>query len=428
MKIAITSVGTRGDLQPYIALGLGLKNYGHDVVIVSAKNEETFVRNYGLDFFALDVDIQKIMEGGEVQEMAKGSNPLKFIISHLKGSKSLKALMIKTQGEIWNACQNAGLIIFHPGMPLGFFLAKEKNKKAVLATPFPVVATKDYPSILFYALPKLGSWYNLLTHFIFDKVFWALAKPPIKEFWNKNIKSKINFSLSPLKQQIKSGQLVLNGYSELLFSHSKEWSSNIHTTGSWIIDTEPDFLPPTELENFINCDEAPVYIGFGSMKDPHSFNRTLAVIIEALGITKQRAVVGLGWTTNNYKEKLPGNIFLIDSIPHTWLFPKMKMVIHHGGAGTTATGLRAGKPTIIIPHNADQPAWGQRVFELGVGSKPIKKSKLTADKLANAILYAQAPNIIANAERLGQELKRENGVQNAVQIIDRLINEENGSS
>ena len=428
MKIAITTVGTRGDLQPYIALGLGLKKSGHEVLVVSAKNEESFVRNYGLDFYALDVDIQKIMESGDLQEMAKGSNPLKFIISHLKGSKSLKALMIKTQGEIWNACQRADLIIFHPGMPLGLFLAKEKNKKAILATPFPVVATKDYPSILFYALPKLGSYYNLLTHFIFDKVFWALAKSPIKEFWNKNIKSKTNFSISALKQQIKSGQLVLNGYSELLFSHSKEWTNNIHTTGSWIIETEPNFLPPIELNNFINSGEAPIYIGFGSMKDLYSFNKTLSIIIEALGIIKQKAVVGLGWTIKDYKEKLPDNIFLVDSIPHTWLFPKMKMVIHHGGAGTTVTGLRAGKPTIIIPHNADQPAWGLRVFELGVGSRPIKKSKLTADKLASAIIYSQTPNIIANATMLGQQLQNENGVAKAVQIIDRLISEENGSS
>ena len=427
MKIVITAVGTRGDLQPYIALGVGLKKSGYDVLIVSAKNEATFVRSYGLDFYALDVDIQKIMEGGEVQEMAKGSNPFKFIVSHLKGSKSLKALMVKTQSEIWNACLTADVIIFHPGMPLGFFLAKEKNKKAILATPFPIVSTKKYPSILFYSLPKFGSYYNLLTHFIFDKVFWALAKSPVKEFWINNIKSKTNFSVSPLKQQIKSGHVVLNGYSELLFSHSKEWSHNIFTTGSWIMETEPDYLPPTALESFISSGEMPVYIGFGSMKDFGSFNETLAIIIEALSITKQRAVVGLGWTKNDCKEQLPDNVFLVENVPHTWLFPKMKMVIHHGGAGTTATGLRAGKPTIIIPHNADQPAWGKRVFELGVGSKPIKKSKLTAHKLANAILYALTPTIVTNADKLGQQLQQENGVEKAIQIIDRLVTEENGS-
>ena len=272
----------------------------------------------------------------------------------------------------------------------------------------------------FYALPKLGSYYNLLTYFIFDKVFWALSKSAIKTFWDTTIKSNINFSISPLKQQIKSGGLVLNGYSELLFAHSTQWANNIYTTGSWIIETEPNFVPPIELDNFINNGEAPIYIGFGSMKDLNSFNKTLAIIIEALAITKQRAVVGLGWTTNNYKEKLPDNIFLVESVPHTWLFPKMKMVIHHGGTGTTATGLRAGKPTIIIPHNADQPAWGQRVYELGVGAKPIKKTNLSVTKLANAITYSLKPNVIENAKKLGLQLLNENAVQKAVHIIERL--------
>jgi sterol 3beta-glucosyltransferase len=167
MKVVITTVGSRGDLQPFISLGLGLKKEGYDVLIVSAKNEEGFVRNYGLNFYALDVNIQELMEGNsDVQEFAKASNPLKFIISHLKGSKNLKTLMIKTQREIWNACQDADLIVFHPGMPIGYFIAQVNNKKSVLVNPFPVVATKDYPSILFYTLPRLGRTFNSLTHII----------------------------------------------------------------------------------------------------------------------------------------------------------------------------------------------------------------------------------------------------------------------
>jgi sterol 3beta-glucosyltransferase len=104
MKIAITAIGTRGDLQPYIALGLGLQQAGHDVTVISAKNEEAFVRNYGLNFFALSVDIQSLMDSEEVQAMSKGNNPVKFIVSHLKGSKKMKQLMVATQAEIWEGC------------------------------------------------------------------------------------------------------------------------------------------------------------------------------------------------------------------------------------------------------------------------------------------------------------------------------------
>jgi sterol 3beta-glucosyltransferase len=422
MKIAITTVGTRGDLQPYIALGLGLQDAGHEVLLISAKNEEAFVRNFGLDFFALNVDIQQLMDGEEVQAMSKGNSPFKFIVSHLKGSKKLKQLMVATQSEIWKGCENADLIIFHPGMPLGFFAAKEKGKISVMANPFPVISTKDYPSILFYTSPRLGKIFNKLTHFIFEKVFWSLTKSAIVEFWNNVVQTKMDFTVSPIRQQINSGMPVLNGYSELLFHQPNDWSENIHTTGSWFIEKEPNFTPSTDLVHFIDNGEPPIYIGFGSMKDINTFGKTLEIIIKALEITKQRAVVGLGWSNANYKGILPFNIHLVESVPHTWLFPKMKMLIHHGGAGTTATGLTAGKPTIIIPHNADQPAWGKRVFELGVGSKPIPKAKLTADNLAAAISFSLQPQIIANAKQLGQKLSKENGVKMAVEIINAYVN------
>jgi sterol 3beta-glucosyltransferase len=369
----------------------------------------------------LNVDIQKLMEGDDVQEMAKGNNPIKFIVSHLKGSKKMKTLMVATQAEIWEACKDVDVIIFHPGMPIGFFIAKQLGKISVLANPFPVVSTSNYPSILFYTIPRLGKAFNVFTHFIFQKLFWALSKPAIKQFWNATVKTTINFSVSAIQQQIQSGMPVLNGYSELLFSHSNKWSNNIKTTGSWLIETEKDFAAPTALIQFIEKAEPPIYIGFGSMKDINSFGVTLKMIAEALAITKQRAVVALGWSKLNNNDPIPENIFLIESIPHSWLFPKMKIVIHHGGAGTTAAGLTAGKPTIIIPHNADQPAWGLRVYELGVGAKPIKKTKLTADKLAAAILFAAQPEIVANAEKLGEKLRMENGVEKAVRFINSQI-------
>lgn len=424
MKIAITTVGSRGDLQPFISLGLGLKNAGYDVLIISAKNEEDFVRNYGLNFHALDVNIQELMEGNsDVQEMAKGSSPFKFMITHLKGSKNLKTIMIKTQREIWNACQDADLIVYHPGMPIGYFIAQVNNKKSVLLNPFPVVATNDYPSILFYSLPRLGRAFNSLTHTIFYKVFWALAKSAILEFWKEKKLIKVDFKTSPIQQQIDSGRPVINAYSPLTFQPAQEWENNIQTVGSLIIENESNFAPARELVDFIKNGESPIFIGFGSMKDIHSFTKTFEILCEAVYKTKQRAVIGLGWTKNNFSGTVPENVFLIENVPFTWLFPQMKLVVHHGGAGTTAAGLIAGKPTIIIPHIADQPAWGQRVYELGVGSKPIKKEKLSADNLSKAILFALQPKIADAANQLGQAMRLENGTKKAVDIINKYMTE-----
>jgi sterol 3beta-glucosyltransferase len=421
MKIAITTLGTRGDLQPFIALGIGLKEIGYDVKIISSKNEENFVRNYGLQFFPINVDIQKIMEGDKIQEMTKGDNPIKFITSHIRGTKSLKDSMLETQKEIWNGCQDSEILIFHPGMPIPYFIAKEYGKISIMANPFPVISTKEYPSILFYNRIRLGELYNLFTHFVFEKLFWILTKSSIKEFWGNTIKSKMNFSEPPMSQQVKSGMPVINAYSELLFHRPKDWASNIYTTGSWFIQKEPEWKPSSELTNFIKSDQTPLYIGFGSMKDKSQFKRTFDIIIMALELSNQRAIVGLGWNSLDYNESIPERVLLVDNVPFTWLFPQMAAVVHHGGSGTTATGLYAGKPTIIIPFNADQPAWGRRVYELGVGAKPIPKKKLTAEKLASAIIYSLNPKIVKKAEELGQKLRKEKGVDNAVKIIDDYI-------
>jgi sterol 3beta-glucosyltransferase len=157
------------------------------------------------------------------------------------------------------------------------------------------------------------------------------------------------------------------------------------------------------------------------MKDIAAFRQTFILITAALKITNQRAVIALGWNELPADEDVPENIFLTDSVPHSWLFPQMAAVVHHGGAGTTAAGLTAGKPTIIIPSNADQPAWGKRVFELGVGAKPIPKKKMTTEKLAAAIDYALRPDVVAKAAALGEKLRKENGVKNAVAIIREFL-------
>jgi sterol 3beta-glucosyltransferase len=417
MKIAITTLGSRGDLQPFIALGLGLKNAGYEVLLISSKNDEAFARSFGLAYFALDVDIQKIMEGDEVQKMTKGDSPLKFIKSHLAGSRKMKELMVKTQEEIWLACQDVDAIIYHPGMPNSFYIADQLGIPSIMASPFPVTPTKDYPSILFYNGPRLGKMYNRLTHFIFETAFWALSKSAIKEFWKRRNQPEVVKKTPPAKLQIACEMPVLYGYSDLLFPRPAEWPENIHVTGAWAIQNEPNFVPSKELTDFINNGEPPLFIGFGSMKDLSTFKEIISIVVEALRKTKQSAVVGLGWNDSSVLDNLPENIFLLDYAPFSWLFPKMAAVVHHGGAGTLTAGLAAGKPTIVIPFMADQPAWGRRVYELGVGSEPIPRKKLTAPKLAEAIKYALSEKVKVKADALGEVIKKENGVNVAVSIL-----------
>jgi sterol 3beta-glucosyltransferase len=173
------------------------------------------------------------------------------------------------------------------------------------------------------------------------------------------------------------------------------------------------------LQAFLNAGEAPVYVGFGSMiaESPEVTTRT---VIEAFQRSGQRGVIASGWGGLRPSD-LPDSIYLLKEAPHEWLFPRMSAVVHHGGAGTAAAGLRAGKPTVICPFIADQPFWGKRVEALGVGTAPIPQKQLTAEKLAAAIRTAATDQgMRQRAAALGQQLQAEDGVGNALKVIQSV--------
>jgi sterol 3beta-glucosyltransferase len=197
-----------------------------------------------------------------------------------------------------------------------------------------------------------------------------------------------------------------------------DWPDNVHITGYWFLDDNSK--PSQELVDFLDKGEPPVYIGFGSMsgRKPEKVSATVVEALEKAGV---RGIIATGWGGLE-ADDLPDSILKIDQAPHEWLFPKVSAVVHHGGAGTTAAGLRAGRPTIICPFFGDQPFWGQRMVKLGVGSKPIPQRRLTADKLAAAIREVISnPDIRKAAATLGDTIRSENGVVKAVEIVEGLV-------
>jgi sterol 3beta-glucosyltransferase len=421
MKIALVTLGSRGDLQPFIALGLGLQQSGYDVLLISSKNDAAFAESFGLAYHPLDVDIRQLMADQTVRQMAKGSNPISFLVSHLKSSSKLKALMVSTQEAIWVACQDADALIYHPGMANAYFMARELGIPGVLASPFPIGSTGQYPSILFYDGPRLGKSYNRLTHFLFEHLFWGLVRPAAQAFWRAHGKPN-QITRQPVSQlQVASGLPVLLAYSQQLFPRPTDWPASVQVTGYWHLPTPSGWTPPAELVNFLQAGPPPVYIGFGSMSETDAVSETLNLIVAALSQTKQRAVVSLGQVDAATRESLPDSVFLIDQVPHNWLFPRVSAVVHHGGAGTTGTGLLTGRPTLIIPHTGDQPAWGRRIYELGIGPKPIPRKKLTSSQLADGLTKLTDPERVGRAARLGQHLAAEDGVANAVGLINTYL-------
>jgi UDP:flavonoid glycosyltransferase YjiC (YdhE family) len=194
--------------------------------------------------------------------------------------------------------------------------------------------------------------------------------------------------------------------------------TNAVTTGYLFLDEA--YTPPADLIRFLEAGDAPVYVGFGSMSSSDPM-RTIHLIAEALAKVGRRGVLARGWSGADHIT-VPDHIYLLDKTSHTWLFPHMAAVVHHGGAGTTAAGLRAGKPTLIVPHMADQPYWGRRIHELGVGVKPIPRHQLTLDTLTKRLkTLLTDSDIQTRAVALGDQIRADDGVANAVNWIQAFI-------
>jgi UDP:flavonoid glycosyltransferase YjiC (YdhE family) len=212
---------------------------------------------------------------------------------------------------------------------------------------------------------------------------------------------------------------MLYGFSPSVIPAPADWSADDHVTGYWFLDPPADWTPPPDLLNFLQAGSPPVYIGFGSMGNRKPAEVT-DLVLQALAKTGQRAILLSGWG-GLQKTDLPASVFMIDSIPHAWLFARVAAVVHHGGAGTTGAGLRAGMPSIVIPFTTEQAFWGRRVQDLGVGPAPIPRSRLTVERLAQAIQDAVTNrDMRQQAAQLGSKIRAEHGISNAVKIIERL--------
>jgi UDP:flavonoid glycosyltransferase YjiC (YdhE family) len=212
---------------------------------------------------------------------------------------------------------------------------------------------------------------------------------------------------------------ILYGFSPSVIAPPPDWRGNVHVTGYWYLEAAPDWTPSPALIDFLNSGPPPVYIGFGSMSNRNP-EEMAGLVIEALKRSKQRGILLSGWSGLRSSD-LPDSMLMLDSVPHSWLFEHVAAVVHHGGAGTTAAGLRAGAPSVIIPFFGDQPFWGRRVAQLGVGPEPIPRKRLTVDRLTHAIQRAVTDkHMCSNAARLGARIRGEDGVARAVEIIQQL--------
>jgi sterol 3beta-glucosyltransferase len=417
MIITFLTTGTRGDLQPYIALCVELKKAGHRVRVAAFENYETFVKKFGLEYFPIKGDVSRIASSDDAKFAMKADNPIKLFFCFYE----LKSLVFDLQKDFFDACQGSDAIIYHPGASIGYFAAQYYEIPSILATPFPMTPTKEYPALIFYNGPRLGRKFNLFTHQIFEKVMWFASSSPVRQFWKQKFGLIPKDFGCPFGKQNTTILPTIISCSNYVFPRPKDWSDFIYCEGFWFLDDSVDWAPPKDLVEFLRNGTAPVYVGFGSVGDSALATQTTELVIKALKLSGQRGILSTGWNGMARIGDIPESIFILEDVPHSWLFPRMAAVVHHGGAGTTAAGLKAGVPNIVIPFSNDQFAWGRRVYELGVGSKPVPRRNLTKEKLSEAINISLMKEIKEAAKVMGMKIQSENGAESMAKIIIKCL-------
>ncbi len=422
MNIFIVTLGSRGDVQPYVALGKGLREAGHTVTICTCSAFESFITEQGLLYGYMSNDFLDLLDSTEgraaIEDTVGVFGAIKTTMKLMKQANVINRQAMKEQ---WAAAQvsDPDLLIFHPKALGGAHIAEKLGIPALLAVPAPVIVpTGDYPVIGLPNLP-LGSWYNRLGYQLISKGY-GVYNGMANEFRQETLglDKRANAAL-PLIQPDDQPMPVLHSISQYVLPRPHDWDDQAYLTGYWFLDQGVDWQPSAELQAFLDAGDPPVYVGFGSMagRDPQRLAR---IVVDALLQAGVRGIIASGWGGIQVGD-LPETIFKIDQAPHDWLFPRVAAVVHHGGAGTTAAGLRAGRPTVICTFIADQPFWGDRVHKLGVGSQPIPQKKLTAAKLAAAIHEVTTdPAIKRNAEALGAKIRGEDGIANAIRVIESI--------
>ncbi|WP_414618879.1 glycosyltransferase [Calothrix sp. CCY 0018] len=415
MHITILTLGSRGDVQPFIALGIGLYKAGHKVKIASQATFESEIRSHGLEFALMSGNPKEGLESAEGQAMLKTKNPIDFV--HRLGDL-LEPIMETVLLDSWQACQETDAII-GAGFPFwGFDIAEKLGIPFYYAYLTPGYPTTAFPNAVTPPhLEKLGSIYNRFSYTLTNLLFWQFFRKPIHKFR----KSILNLPPTGIRQnaftKLEDAKVnYLIGCSPSVTPKPKDWPKRVHLTGYWFLDEPDNFIPPTDLVEFLKSGSPPVYIGFGSMSGEEA-QKISEIALAALKKTKQRGIFLSGWSGVKNLD-LPDTVFQIDNIPHSWLFAQMACIVHHGGAGTTAATFRAGVPSVIIPFFGDQKFWAYQAAKLGVSPPIIDRKNLTIDTLAQAITNAvENQSIQKQAAILGEKIRLENGVKEVIKIF-----------
>lgn len=414
MKITLLTYGSRGDVQPFLALAVGLQKAGHAVMLAGPHRFADFVVQYGIPFVPLAGDPEEISRlmndaGGNTFRMINGMKAYIFNIA--------PQVVREARAAIAGAELLVHGFLFTTG---AHTFARDLGIPDVSVQTFPIFApTRAFPNV---ALSKIKPGrLSCFSHWLATQIFWYGGNSgyyQLRRRSSADLPEKLYWPFTPSPDRPLTP--LLFAYSSIVVPRPAEWTApNLHINGYFFLEAGQEYQPPAALTDFLALGEAPVCVSFGSMVNRES-ERIRRIVCEALALTHQRGIFLTGWGGYLHTD-INEDILYLDAAPHDWLFPRCKVIIHHGGAGTTAAGLRSGKPNIIVPHMGDQPFWGKRVAAIGAGPDPIPLKQLTTQRLVAALERADDSALRARAQETGRLIQLEDGVGEAVRVIESTL-------
>ncbi|MCU0756971.1 MAG: glycosyltransferase [Xanthomonadales bacterium] len=422
MRILLATIGTRGDVEPHLALALRVRAAGHEVAIATAPRFAPMLAAHGVPLLPLDEGLLELLDSAAGRALfADLDSVLGMLKTVPKVLRQVGPIHHRLVADAWAATETfrPDVIVYHPKLFCMPAFAARRGIPALLALFVPMlVPTATAPLPGFPDLP-LGPIYRRLTwQLLRTAMRWGSA-PFLKPWRRRHDPDGLARAADALQLGPGRPVPVLHACSAAVCPPPADWPPEACMTGWWFLPESP-WSPPPALADFLAAGAPPVYIGFGSMAgvDPRATTRIVLAAVQRAGV---RALLATGWGGLGDAD-LPPTVFRLEQAPHAALFPRMAAVVHHGGAGTTGAGLRAGKPSVICPFGVDQPYWGARVHALGAGPPPIPQRRLTIERLAEALQCAvQDPAMRERAEALGRAIRAEDGTGVALARIEQLV-------
>lgn len=400
MKIVIITQGSLGDVRPFLALGVAFRKRGYEVLVCAPSNFQKLFISYGILYQPIGLDFQSISPNIKTNDSEK-DNVFQLLIQSITEQFIVLPEFVK----------DANLVIGNGFDFAGRSLAEYYKIPYFIIVPMPLAFKSKYHAPMSIPFKKRS--------FVSNAFFWWIGELASKLVFGKKINQyRLKLGLSKIDNYVSfmSKNAILAA--DNILAPLPPDCINIFQTG--FLDYEEGIELDDKLLNFINSGSAPVYIGFGSMTDSEP-EKTSEILQELVQHRDIRFIISKGWA----KLEVNGdniNVLFVDHVPHSMLFPKMALIIHHGGAGTTCMAARAGIPQIIIPHDLDQYYWGYRITDLKIGITPINRKKLTSDKLLSAIdKIINDPGYRKNAKEIGAILNLRNGVEETINIITEKV-------